>query len=99
MLGTNGAGKSTTFKALTNVVQPSSGEVLINNQDIGPNFDKLRKEIGYCPQEDALFPGLSVEEHLRPFNPDHFKTAAFGKMPRVSLESLQGLDTKNNLLP
>jgi ATP-binding cassette, subfamily A (ABC1), member 3 len=32
--------------------------------DIMTHFDKVRKLIGYCPQYDAIFPLMSVEEHL-----------------------------------
>ncbi|XP_059086217.1 retinal-specific phospholipid-transporting ATPase ABCA4-like [Tigriopus californicus] len=55
-IGLNGAGKSTTFKVLTGELQPSSGEYQMNP----PNT--LR---GYCPQENALDPLLTVRETLQ----------------------------------
>jgi ABC-type multidrug transport system ATPase subunit len=63
-LGKNGAGKSTIFKALTNVIRPTSGDVLLNNKSVQSDFSTVRQDLGYCPQEDALFPGLTIKEHL-----------------------------------
>jgi ATP-binding cassette, subfamily A (ABC1), member 3 len=49
LLGVNGAGKSTTFKSLTGMVNPTSGKVQISGFDIKRDFEKARKLIGYCP--------------------------------------------------
>ncbi|CDW85063.1 abc transporter family protein [Stylonychia lemnae] len=65
LLGVNGAGKTTTFKSLTGEIQPTNGEITINGMDIGRDFAKIRKQIGYCPQHDAIFDQMSVEEHLQ----------------------------------
>lgn len=64
LLGVNGAGKSTTFKCLTGDACPTSGSVTIAGLDIQTQFESVRKMIGYCPQKDALFPLMSVEEHV-----------------------------------
>ena len=64
LLGVNGAGKTTTFKSLTGEITPTSGEISINGLDIGRDFAKIRKLIGYCPQHDAIFEQMTVEEHL-----------------------------------
>lgn len=66
LLGVSGAGKTTCFKCLTGVVTPDGGEVSINGFDItNPSeFSNARKMIGYCPQFDAIFEGLTVREHL-----------------------------------
>jgi len=64
LLGVNGAGKSTTFKSLTGMVNPSSGKVQISGFDIKKDFEKARKLIGYCPQENLIFDEMTVEEHL-----------------------------------
>ena len=51
LLGVNGAGKSTTFKSITNEVVPSSGQITINGHNALTNsgFGDARKSIGYCP--------------------------------------------------
>ena len=64
LLGVNGAGKSTTFKSLTRDILPTSGEITIGGYSVTGQFDQARKLIGYCPQHDAVFPLMSVEEHL-----------------------------------
>ena len=64
LLGVNGAGKSTTFKSLTGEITPSGGNITIQGYDIQKEFTSARMLIGYCPQVDAIFPLLSVREHL-----------------------------------
>jgi ATP-binding cassette subfamily A (ABC1) protein 3 len=64
LLGVNGAGKTTCFKSLTNDILPNSGEISINGLDVSSQFNKVRKIIGFCPQHNATFDLLTVEEHL-----------------------------------
>jgi ABC-type uncharacterized transport system ATPase subunit len=64
LLGVNGAGKSSTFKSLTADTDPTEGEITIQGFNITKQFAEARKLIGYCPQKDAIFPLMSVEEHL-----------------------------------
>ena len=65
LLGANGAGKSTTFKALTRDILPTTGEITINGFNVQKQFDDIRKTIGYCPQYDPIFPTLTVLETLK----------------------------------
>ena len=64
LLGVNGAGKSTTFKSLTRDIVPTQGHITIAGYNVLNEFDQARKLIGYCPQHDAIFPLMTVEEHL-----------------------------------
>jgi len=64
LLGVNGAGKSTTFKSLTRDIIPTRGEIKIAGYDVQTEFEDARKLIGYCPQHDAIFDLMTVEEHL-----------------------------------
>lgn len=66
LLGVNGAGKSTTFKSMTGDIKPSDGKIFIDGLDlsVSSEFSKARKLIGYCPQENAIFEGMTVKEHL-----------------------------------
>ena len=59
-LGLNGAGKSTTFKMLTNIFLPTSGRFELSF--LGENE---RSNVGYCPQVDSLDPFITVEDLLR----------------------------------
>ena len=67
LLGVSGAGKTTLFKCMTGEVYPSQGELTINGFDVTTprGFHQARKQIGYCPQFDCIFEGLTVLEHLR----------------------------------
>ena len=62
LLGFNGSGKTTTFKAITNEIFYDSGSITLFGVDTQTNFEGIRKSIGYCPQENALFPQLTVGE-------------------------------------
>ena len=66
LLGVNGAGKSSTFKSLTSEIKPSSGALHIGGYNVHnrAEFAVARKMMGYCPQQDCLFLGLTVKEHL-----------------------------------
>jgi ATP-binding cassette subfamily A (ABC1) protein 1 len=64
LLGENGAGKSTSFKILTNEIRKSGGTVRLLGLDADSNNSVISKEMGYCPQDSVLFDLLTVEEHL-----------------------------------
>ncbi|ERE69076.1 ATP-binding cassette sub-family A member 8-A-like protein [Cricetulus griseus] len=63
LLGHNGAGKSTSIKIITGEAKPSAGQVLMKGSSRGDTLGFL----GYCPQENALWPNLLVREHLEIF--------------------------------
>ncbi|KAI4386530.1 hypothetical protein MLD38_004457 [Melastoma candidum] len=64
LLGHNGAGKSTTISMLVGLLQPTSGDAFVFGKSIKTCMDKIRKILGVCPQNDILFPELTVREHL-----------------------------------
>ena len=64
LLGVNGAGKTTTFRMLTNEYVPTTGESFISGYNVKTQFSFARKQIGYCPQFDAIFNLMTVREHL-----------------------------------
>jgi len=66
LLGRNGAGKSTTFKAIAGVVPPRAGRIVMNGQDIAglAPFRIARRGIGYVPEDRQVFPEHSVEDNL-----------------------------------
>ncbi|KAK7833306.1 hypothetical protein U0070_017305, partial [Myodes glareolus] len=64
LLGHNGAGKTTTLSILTGLYLPTRGKVYIGGYDISSDMVQVRKSLGLCPQDDLLFPMLTVSEHL-----------------------------------
>jgi lipopolysaccharide export system ATP-binding protein len=66
LLGPNGAGKTTTFYLLVGLIQPDTGVVKLDGEDITnvPLYRRARAGIGYLPQEPSVFRGLTVEENI-----------------------------------
>jgi len=62
LLGPNGAGKTTTIKLLCNLTKPHSGDVYILGKKIPDK--SISSDIGYMPQETALYDGLSVYQNM-----------------------------------
>lgn len=67
LLGHNGAGKSTTVAILTGMLTRSSGSCSIYGLDMDTNMAQIRQLTGICPQQNVLFPTLTVTEHLMLF--------------------------------
>ncbi|NXP06460.1 ABCAA protein, partial [Thinocorus orbignyianus] len=67
LLGPNGAGKSTAIKMITGETTPTAGQVLMKRGDGATSHlqDQAPAFLGYCPQENPLWPELTVQEHLR----------------------------------
>ena len=67
LLGPNGAGKTTSFYILTGLIQPDTGVVALDGNDITrlPMYRRARIGIGYLPQEASIFRGMTVESNIR----------------------------------
>ena len=64
-LGPNGAGKSTTMNIMTGYLASTEGEVLINGMNILEEPEKVKKCIGYLPEQPPLYFDMIVEEYLK----------------------------------
>ncbi|KAL4523256.1 hypothetical protein Ndes2437B_g00384 [Nannochloris sp. 'desiccata'] len=64
LLGPNGAGKSTTLNILTGFLQPTSGNALVQGNDIRTEMESIYGIMGVCPQDNLLWPQLTGREHL-----------------------------------
>jgi len=64
LLGPNGAGKSTLIRILVTLMQPTSGQVLVDGRDISGYRKEMRKMVGYLPQDFRFFAKLRSWEFL-----------------------------------
>jgi ABC-2 type transport system ATP-binding protein len=64
ILGPNGAGKTTIIRMVTGFLPPTSGRVTLGGKDLFGDSVAVRREIGYLPENVALYPEMRVEEYL-----------------------------------
>ena len=82
LLGANGAGKSTTLKAISRVIPPASGEVRFDGASLaGLNpEDVVERGVAHVPEGRRIFPGLTVIDNLRlGATPRHAKRSAIDR--------------------
>ena len=63
-IGPNGAGKSTTIRSIMNLINKTSGKVLIEGKEFDKNDVQIKEMIGYLPSEIYLYDDLTVREML-----------------------------------
>ncbi|WAA08762.1 ABC transporter ATP-binding protein [Fervidibacillus albus] len=78
LLGRNGAGKTTTLRTILGLNPPSKGKVYFKQTEIQglPTYKTANLGIGYVPEDQGIFPYLTVEEH--------FKIATKGKGEEIA---------------
>lgn len=64
LLGPNGAGKSSLMRMLATISRPTEGRVLWNGEDSARKPDRLRRALGYLPQDFGVYPNLNAVEFL-----------------------------------
>ena len=80
-IGPNGAGKTTTIRILTTLLQPTSGQALIDGIDVWERADDVRGLIGYLPDDFGVYRDMTVDEYLQ------FFASAYG-LPAKGRDSL-----------
>ncbi|EGD73260.1 ABCA2 protein [Salpingoeca rosetta] len=65
LLGVNGAGKTTTFKVISGEHAATLGDVFLDDVSVSQHRRITQRQMGYCPQEDALLPLLTPTEHMQ----------------------------------
>ncbi len=65
LMGFNGSGKTTTFKSITDEISFEHGNIKLFGKNTLNSFNEIRKDMGYCPQSNALFDFLTVEETIK----------------------------------
>ena len=93
LLGRNGAGKSTTFRAIVGLVEQRVGQILFEGRDVSraPTHEIVRRGLGYVPEERRIFTELTVEENLevgrqpvRPNAPHWTREKLFALFPNLA---------------
>mgnify|MGYP001033586386 CR=1 FL=1 len=79
LIGANGAGKSTTMKTISGILNPSKGSILFDGQDITKMKAHIRviRGISQAPEGRGIFPGMTVMENL--------DMGAFGRKDRSNM--------------
>ncbi len=89
-LGPNGAGKSTMMKIITGYIPATSGTVLVNATDVADDNISVRKNIGYLPENNPLYPEMYVREYLE-FSASMYRTGSNARKRVDTVIELTGL--------
>ena len=65
LLGPNGAGKTTLMRIVSGLLEPTSGTIHFNGEDIVADPRRIRRQLGYLPQDFGFYPHLTGESMLR----------------------------------
>lgn len=101
LLGSNGAGKSTTMNIVCGVLNQSEGDVFINGIDLRKHPEEAKKGLGFLPQQAPLYLDLTVDEylhhcaHLRQMEPKIVRNAVEEAKERCGLTHFSGRLIKN----
>jgi ABC-2 type transport system ATP-binding protein len=79
LLGSNGAGKSTTMNIVCGVLNQTEGNVYIDGFNLRENPEEAKKRIGFLPQNPPLYLDLTVDEYLT--HCAHLRLIAAGQIP------------------
>jgi ABC-type multidrug transport system ATPase subunit len=90
LLGVNGAGKTTTLGCLSGEFPPSEGQAFLAQKNIVEDTAQVKRQIGYCPQFDALFPLMTGREHLNMYA--RLKGVSESDIKAVVDEQIQRMD-------
>ena len=65
LVGPSGCGKTTTMKMINRIIEPSSGRIILDGDDVtSADPDQLRRKIGYVIQQIGLFPHMTIAENI-----------------------------------
>jgi ABC-2 type transport system ATP-binding protein len=94
-LGPNGAGKSTMMKIITGFIPASSGNVTVNGLAVEADNLEVKKQIGYLPENNPLYPEMYIREYLG-FVASIYNTGLSKKMLIDNIIELTGLSPEQN---
>lgn len=93
LVGPDGAGKTTTMRLLTGIMDPTSGEAWVMGRHIVREAEPLKEVIGYMSQRFGLYPDLSVAENI------NFYADVYGVPRRGRQDRIERLLAFSNLTP
>lgn len=93
LVGPDGAGKTTTMRLLTSVMEPTSGDAWVMGKDIVNEAEAIHDVIGYMSQRFGLYPDLTVLENI------HFYADLFGVARKAREKKMEDLLSFSNLTP
>lgn len=64
LLGPNGAGKTTIMRMLSGYLEPTTGQVTVNGENLGQNAYCIQRELGYLPENLPVYPEMMVADYL-----------------------------------
>ncbi len=82
LVGPDGAGKTTTMRLLTGILEPTGGSAWVNGNDIIKDSEKIKEDIAYMPQKFGLYGDLSVMENIN-FYADIFSVPGGERTERI----------------
>jgi len=94
-IGPNGAGKSTMMKVITGFIPASSGKVTVNGLAVEADNLEVKKQIGYLPENNPLYPEMYVREYLG-FVASIYKSGISAKKQIDNIIELTGLAPEQN---
>jgi ABC-2 type transport system ATP-binding protein len=98
LLGSNGAGKSTTIRMLCGLLTPTSGQARVQGIDVGRQPEEVKKRIGYMTQRFSLYDDLSVRHNLNFFGGVYGLRGARLREREAWAVEMAGLSGKEQLL-
>jgi ABC-2 type transport system ATP-binding protein len=93
LVGPDGAGKTTTMRLLTAIMEPTSGKAWIVGREVIKEGEAIKEEIGYMSQRFGLYPDLTVMENIR------FYADIYGVPKKDQPEKIDRLLGFSNLTP
>src|SRR5664280_562341 len=94
-LGPNGAGKSTMMKIIAGFIPASSGRVDVNGVAVDSDNNDVKKQIGYLPENNPLYPEMYIREYLG-FVASIYKSSIPRKKQIDNIIELTGLSSEQN---
>ena len=93
LVGPDGAGKTTTMRLLTSIMDPDGGEAWVAGRHVVREPEAVKERIGYMSQQFGLYPDLTVMENI------HFYADIYSEPRRGRQEKIERLLAFSNLAP